>query len=202
MSARRFPFLTLGLLLVMSALHLLIPDGTTLYFSAADIVRGEVWRLVTGHLAHADLEHLFWNGLGLGVLGYLIERHSMALLWVSLGSGIAAVNVLLLSPFSHLHYYCGLSGVLNALLVVALWLEWRASRSVLVGVLAFGCVLKVTAELFLGAAIFTDISWPAYPSSHLAGLIGGLLVFCCQPKLSNLRPVMAKGCRSPTRASH
>jgi rhomboid family GlyGly-CTERM serine protease len=186
----------------MSALHLLIPDGTILYFSAADIVRGEVWRLVTGHLAHADLEHLFWNGLGLGVLGWLIERRSTPLLWLSLGSGIAAVNILLLSPFSHLHYYCGLSGVLNTLLVVALWLEWATSRSLLVGALAVGCVAKVTTELVLGAAILTELSWPAYPWSHLAGLIGGLLVVCCKPNPSNLRSISTKGCTSPTSASH
>jgi len=176
MSTQRLPLVTFGLLLVMVGLHLLVPDKTFLYFSAVDIARGELWRLVTGHLTHADLEHLFWNALGLGVLGVLIERRSRSLLWISLGTGIASVDILLFGPFSQLHYYCGLSGALNTLLVVALWLEWNASRSLLVGVVAVSCVLKVAIETFLGIAILTDISWPPYSWSHLAGLLGGLAV--------------------------
>jgi len=176
MPTRRFPLVTLGLLLAMTSLHFLVTDKTPLYFSAADIARGEVWRLVTGHLVHVDLEHLFWNGLALGILGLLIERRSGALLWISLGVGIASVNLLLLSPFAQLHFYCGLSGVLNTLIVVVLWLEWRATHSILVVAIAVGCILKVAIEIYLGTALVTNISWPSYSWSHLAGLLGGLIV--------------------------
>ena len=176
MSISHIPRATLALLLVLVGLHLLAADRTMLFFGAAEIARGEGWRLVTGHLMHADLEHLFWNALGLGILGALIERRSAFLLWLSIVTGIVSVNILLLSPFSHLQYYCGLSGVLNTLLAVALWLEWRASRSVLVAAVAIGSVLKLIVEISLGVSVLTDISWPPYAWSHVAGLLGGLTV--------------------------
>lgn len=176
MSSQHIPVLTFVLLLVIAGLYWMAPDPTTLYFSAADIARGEAWRLVTGHFTHADLGHLFWNGLGLAVLGAMIERRSASLLWISLGTGLVSVNVLLLSPFSQVEYYCGLSGVLNTLLVVVLWLEWRSSRSWLVAATALACLLKVVIEISLGTSVLTNISWPPYAWSHAAGLVGGLTI--------------------------
>lgn len=176
MPTRRLPIHTLALVLLIAGLYWLAPDRTPLYFSASDIARGEFWRLVSGHFAHADPAHLLWNEAGLAVLGVLIERRSAALLWIALGAGIVAVDILLLSPFSQLAYYCGLSGTLNALLVVALWLEWQASKSVSVAAVALVCVLKVVIEISLGTSVLTDISWPPYAWSHAAGLLGGLLV--------------------------
>jgi rhomboid family GlyGly-CTERM serine protease len=176
MAKRQLPFLTISLLAILIGLHWLVPDKTLLYFSAADIARGETWRIVTGHLMHADLQHLLWNGLGLAVLGTLIEYRSRNVLWVTLGVGIASVSALLLSPFSQLEYYCGLSGVLNTLLLVALWLEWTFTRSWLVIIMAGGSIAKVVIEVSQGTSIMTHISWPPYAWSHVAGLIGGLLI--------------------------
>ena len=70
MTTRRFPILTISLLMTLIGLHWLVPDKTLLYFSAADIARGETWRVITGHFMHADSEHLLWNCLGLAVLGH------------------------------------------------------------------------------------------------------------------------------------
>jgi rhomboid family GlyGly-CTERM serine protease len=162
--------------MALMGLYWLVPDKTVLYFNAADIVRGETWRIVTGHFMHADLEHLLWNGLGLAVLGMLIEQRSRMMLWVALGVGVFSVSALLLSPFSQLEYYCGLSGVLNTLLLIALWLEWQATRSWLIIAIAGGSVAKVLIEVALGASIMTHISWPPYAWSHVAGLIGGLIL--------------------------
>jgi len=173
---RRVPVLTLGIMIVLIGLHLLVPDKTQLYFSATEICRGQAWRLISGHLMHADLQHLLWNCLGLVVLGTLLEYRSRRALITSLGAGIIFVNVLLLTPFSQLDYYCGLSGVLNTLLLVALWVEWKLTRSWLIIVLAFGSIVKVLVETSQGISIVTDISWPPYAWSHLAGLSGGFFV--------------------------
>jgi rhomboid family GlyGly-CTERM serine protease len=175
MTNRRFPILTISLVTMLIGLHGLVQDKTVLYFSAVDIVRGETWRIVTGHLMHADLQHLLWNCLGLAVLGTLIEQRSRIMLWAALGVGIASVSALLLSPFSQLEYYCGLSGVLNTLLLVALWAEWTITRSWLIIIITCGSIAKVVIEVSQGASIMTHISWPPYAWSHVAGLIGGLL---------------------------
>jgi rhomboid family GlyGly-CTERM serine protease len=190
MRAQRFPVVTLAVLLATTGLYWFVPDRTLLYFSAEDIARGEFWRLVTGHFSHADPGHLLWNCLGLTVLGVLIERRSVAFLLISLGTGIVMVSTLLLSPFSQLVYYCGLSGALNSLLVVALWLEWKASRSYWVAVVAFVSVLKVVVEIILGTSIVTNISWPPYAWSHAAGLLGGLLLVSANSALGRLPPLV------------
>ena len=176
MKLRRIPILTIGLLTVLIGLYFLVEDKTQLYFSATDIYRGEALRFLSGHLMHADLQHLLWNCLGLAVLGSLLEYRSKGVLMASLGVGILFVSVLLLTPYSKLDYYCGLSGVLNTLLLVALWVEWRLTRSWLIILIACGSIAKVAVEVSQGVSIVTDISWPPYAWSHVAGLVAGFYV--------------------------
>lgn len=176
MTNRRIPILTISLLTILIGLHWLVADKTALYFNAAGIFQGEIWRLVSGHFMHADLQHLLWNCLGLAVLGTLLEYRSRAVLLATLGAGIVFVSALLLTPYAQLEYYCGLSGVLNSLLLVALWIEWRLTRSWPIILIACASIVKVLVEVSQGISIVTHISWPPYAWSHLAGLIGGLIV--------------------------
>lgn len=175
MTFRQLPILTIGLLTVLISLHGLVSDKTQLYFSTADIFQGEIWRLVSGHFIHADLQHLLWNCLGLAVLGTLLEYRSRGVLLASLGVGIIFVSALLLTPFSRLDFYCGLSGVLNTLLLVALWFEWQLTRSRLIILIACACIAKVVIEVSQDISIMTHISWPPYAWSHVAGLLGGFI---------------------------
>jgi rhomboid family GlyGly-CTERM serine protease len=178
MTIRHIPILTSSLLLTIIGLYFLAPDHSLLYFNPVNIAKGESWRIVTGHLMHSDLQHLFWNGLGLAVLGSLIERRSPALWWAALCTGIASVSILLMTPFAQLDNYCGLSGTLNTFLLVAIWIEWRMTRSWLVVAIACGSLAKVWIEISAGASLLTHISWPPYAWSHAAGLAGGLIVVC------------------------
>jgi rhomboid family GlyGly-CTERM serine protease len=189
MNMKRIPVLTFSLVAILIAIHALAPDRSVLWFGAEDIARGEIWRFFTGHLTHADVGHLWWNCLGLAVLGSLLECHSRSLLGITLAGGIIAVGILLLTPFSQLQYYCGLSGVLNTLLLVALWVEWRRSRSWLILLLAFCCIVKTAIEVSLGASVLTNISWPPYAWAHVAGLSGGVIVIWAlyQPRWPPIR---------------
>ncbi len=180
MITQRIPILTIGLLAMLISLHWMVADKTLLYFSATDITRGETWRFISGHFMHADTQHLLWNCLGLAVLGALIEQYSRGLLGLALGIGIISVSTLLLTPFSQLQYYCGLSGVLNTLLLVALWLEWTRTRSWLIIAITCGSIIKAVIEVSLGTSVVTHISWPPYAWSHVAGLAGGLIIIWVQ----------------------
>lgn len=180
MTTWRTPFLTIGLLMVLAGLYFLVPDKTQLYFSSEAIIKGDIWRLVTGHFIHADASHLFWNGLGMAVLGTLIEQHSKTQWGLALLAGIVSVSALLLSPLSTLDNYCGLSGVLNTFLLLITWLEWKLTRSWLMVAIACGSVAKAIAEVYLGESLLTHISWPPYAWSHVAGLAGGFLIICTQ----------------------
>ena len=186
MTTRQIPRLTIGLIIILAGLYFLVPDNTLLYFSADDIATGELWRIVSGHFIHADLKHLLWNCLGLAVLGTLIEQHSRTQWWAALVVGIVSVSALLLSPISQLDNYCGLSGVLNTLLLVLIWLEWRLTRSWLMIVIARGSIAKVVVEVYLGESLMTNISWPPYAWSHVAGLAGGLIVIWIQKEFGLL----------------
>lgn len=178
MTTQRIPLLTIGLLAVSIGLYGLVENKTPLYFSAADIFRGQAWRFVSGHFMHADLGHLLWNCLGLAVLGTLLEYRSRAVLLASTAAGIGFVSALLLTPYAQLNYYCGLSGVLNTLLLVVLWFEWRLTRSRLIVLIACVSIAKVLVEVSQGISLVTHISWPPYAWSHVAGLFGGLFVIC------------------------
>jgi rhomboid family GlyGly-CTERM serine protease len=180
MKSFTFPILTVGLVVIIAGLYGLIPSQSLLYFSADAITRGETWRLITGHLAHADQQHLLWNCLGLVVLGGLVEQHSRALLLKGVIVGIFAVSVLLMTPFAALDYYCGLSGALNTLLVIAVWLEWQRSPCWPVAVVAICSVFKTVIETSLGTSIVTNISWPTYAWAHLAGMMGGIMLIAGQ----------------------
>ncbi|MDH4018663.1 MAG: rhombosortase [Xanthomonadales bacterium] len=187
MTEKQIPVLTIGLVTTLIGLHWLVVDKTLLYFSAADIWSGEVWRIISGHLMHADLQHLMWNCLGLAVLGSLLESQSRQLLLATSGAGILFVSALLLTPFSQLDYYCGLSGVLNTLLLVALWSQWKLTRSRWIIILAFGSIAKVLIEVSQGISMVTQISWPPYAWSHVAGLTGGLAIIWIQSRGSQDR---------------
>jgi len=188
MTFRQIPVLTTSLLTILISLHFLVENKTQLYFSAAHIFQGETWRLVSGHFMHADLQHLLWNCLGLAVLGTLLEYRSKRALMASLGIGLVFVSALLLTPWSKLDYYCGLSGVLNTLLLVALWIEWRLTRSRLIILIACGSIAKVLVEVYQGVSIVTHISWPPYAWSHVAGMVGGLFVIWMLTRTMSIAP--------------
>ncbi len=157
-------------LMIIDQLH-----NHVFYYQQTGIYQGEYWRLLTGHFIHCDLNHLFWNMLGLLILGSIIEQHSRKLLIVSITLGITAVNLLLLSPLSTLELYCGFSGVLNTLLVFALYIVWTKNQSHWVSLTIAGYVVKMFIELSTQNTILSNITIPPYPEAHLAGLLmGGL----------------------------
>jgi len=173
-SRRPLPLLTAACMALLAGLYLLFPGPEWLAYNANAVSDGQVWRLITAHFVHADTAHLAWNGLALAVLGALIERQARALLFGALATGVVFVSALLISPWSSLMQYCGLSGVLNSLLVLALFLEWRRGGGLPVLLVALGSVGKLAWELAHGSSLLTQISWPPYPAAHAAGMAGGV----------------------------
>ncbi|TGD73497.1 rhombosortase [Mangrovimicrobium sediminis] len=174
---RQLPLLTLALA-ALSGLAALLPGEWIAagYFDRSALAAGSPIGLVTGHWLHADFAHLGWNLLAFTVLGAIIEAHSRRLLLLSLLAGTLVVDLLLLSHWCDLQRYCGLSGVLNSLLAVALFLRWRETRAAWLPLLAVACALKIVIEMNSGHSLLTHISWPPYAPAHLAGALGGLAV--------------------------
>jgi rhomboid family GlyGly-CTERM serine protease len=181
---RQLPLITIALCALCTGLmfHPAV-DHAALYYDSAVLAMGKFGGLLTGHLVHGDTSHWFWNTLALAVLGAIIETRSRKLMALSLLAGVVAVDLLLLSPLAGISQYCGLSGVLNTLLGVALYCYWRETRSHWVALATLLCLGKVVLELAIGTALLTSIAWPPYPPAHLAGVVGAcvlLFFFNCE----------------------
>lgn len=169
----RLPIIT-ALLCTFACSLMLLPSTVhdVLYFDYQRLMTGNGLGLLSGHWMHADADHLIWNVSALALLSALIEAQSRRLLLWSLLIGMVSVDLLLVSPLSDVARYCGLSGVLNTLLGVALFLHWRRTQSRLVIGVGLLCVLKIMVELLTSQSLFTTISWPPFALAHLAGILG------------------------------
>lgn len=174
---KRLPWLTLLMALAVSLL-MLLPEGVRESFYLNLSVSGfwQPWGLITGHFIHVGLEHYLWNLLAFVVLGVLIEQSSRQLLCLSLLVGICAIDVWLLLPGVELHRYAGLSGVLNTLMCVALYLRWQATRHPILLLIGVATLLKIILELIMGQSLITHTEWPPYAWSHLIGFLAAPLV--------------------------
>lgn len=75
-----------------------------------------------------------------------------------------------------LERYCGMSGVLNTLLLFAFAALWRVATApvlVAVGTLSFA---KILVEISAGQALLTNAAWESVPQAHLAGWLIGLVL--------------------------
>ncbi len=172
---RSLPWLSFTLAGLMVALFATFgPAPEAWVYDRAAIAAGEWWRLFSGHWVHSDTGHLLWNLGALLLLGSIVESRSRPALIAGLAAGALGVDGLLWFALPELSHYCGLSGALNAVLLLALFAVWRGSSSavpVLIGVLSLA---KIVLELISRQALFTHTAWASVPEAHLAGWLVGL----------------------------
>jgi len=176
---RRAPLITLlmagGALMVAG-----FPGGSAwLMYDRQAILRGEFWRLFTGHWVHFSTSHLLYDTLALGLAGAMLEarrtpgfgRLCLLAPWV--------INLALLAGVPNLRYGGGLSGLATCALVY-LALDglrdasgWRwACGAALAGVTG-----KIVYEMLTGHLLFATINTGTAvvcPASHLAGALTAL----------------------------
>lgn len=140
---------------------------------SAQIAAGEVWRLATSVLLHADVLHLALNVAAIAVLGRLLEPFvgpTRLLAWFVLGG----VGGSVVSQVSGVSQSDGASGGAFALLGAALVLGWRwRARWVPEDWRVMGPALwlVLAGNLVLSFALpMVDVS------AHVGGLLIGLLV--------------------------
>ncbi len=165
----------LGLLAILGY-YIAGPAPELWVFSRAAISQGELWTLISGHWMHSDLEHAVWNISALIVLGSLFEQQLKTRLFTDLLLACVLMSFWLIYFMPDLSAYCGLSGILNTLLVTgiaALWQHYRAPSILLILALA---LIKNLMELFTQEAIFTHTTWPSVPEAHIVGMAIGLAI--------------------------
>jgi rhomboid family GlyGly-CTERM serine protease len=136
----------------------------------------KIWQWVSAHFTHISLDHLIWNVAAFAILGSIIEQTSRKVLGLSLAAGIVGVNIYLLGMFQ-MNAYAGLSGVLNALLITALYFLYKQPAYKLASALTLvASLLKISVEYIYDFSLFSNLPWPAVPEAHMAGLIGGIVL--------------------------
>lgn len=149
------------------------------------VIRGELWRLWTGHLVHGSSYHLTWNLLPLIGLGLLFEKTLKQRLWplFLLGAPMISAGVLFLQ--SGLLEYRGLSGFLNTFFIAGALYSAREERiqgNRTMEMVYLGCIigdiLKIAIEAWGGAPVFTEINrlgGVPVPIAHFLGAFVGIL---------------------------
>lgn len=182
---RRAPWRTLILAMIMGVLyaagHMLFGS---LIFDKEAILNGQIWRFLTGHFVHCNFEHFFWDMAAFMILGSVIEFNTPHRLVPSLVASCFFVSLWLMLGEKHLTTYCGLSGALNGLLVVAAILQWQRFHNKIFFLVLLAAFIKIIFELTTHQTIFCDLSSQSVPTSHLAGYIGGVIFYFSQPRRS------------------
>jgi rhomboid family GlyGly-CTERM serine protease len=146
-------------------------------YERAAIESGEYWRLVSGHLVHLGLGHLWPNVAALAIVALLFEDvFGNADWWRVSAASAAAIDLGLYLFDPTVLWYVGLSGVLHGV-VAAGALALVSRRQALGAVLALGLGAKLTFEQIVGPVPFTaeSVGGPVVVAAHLYGTVGGLL---------------------------
>lgn len=163
---------------LVTGLWLAGPDVTAaLRYERTAVLDGQWWRLVTGHLVHADAAHLAWNLAGAALVWWLFGAEYGRLEWlVIVLASAAAIDIAFLGWMPGLDWYVGLSGVLHGCMAAGLaaWLARAHDPLVLLVAILFAA--KLVFEHWQGPLPFTagTLALPVIVEAHSYGAIGGL----------------------------
>lgn len=164
----------LGLCAAFIGLQLLV-GRSALAYARGPLAAGELWRLITAHLIHLDLEHAILNSLGLVLMWALFARDYPGRGWFFIVTGAAAaIDAGLWFRTSTALWYVGSSGVLHGVMAAGTVAHVRR-REVDAPLLVAFLVAKLAYEQTRGALPFSG-SGEVVVDAHLYGVLGGLLV--------------------------
>ena len=178
-------FLSLGLAFFTALIAAIPGCPEFLQFDTLAVANGEVWRIITGHFCHWNLDHLFWDLSMFLLLGIMLEREERTRILLCLGFCFASIipAIAIFSP--EIQTYRGLSGIDSGLFVLLMTLmskeaqkskQYLWSTCCLLGILAL--MGKTLYEMKTGATLFVDheaAGMIPIPLSHLLGGVSGFL---------------------------
>lgn len=161
-------------------------SAALLEFSRTEIVAGEWWRVLTGHLTHWNADHLTWDLMMFVVLGAVFERRSRAGFLSVLVASAVAISAAVFWIQPEFELYRGLSGVDSGLFVavcVGMLADARREKDRLTFAVAvallIGFVAKTVFEYATGTTLFVECAAAGFiplALSHLSGAIAGAAV--------------------------
>jgi len=175
----RWPAVTACLALIAVAVLLLPRWATAWQYERKAVAAGEVWRLLTGHLTHWNIDHALWDILLFIVLGSVVERRGRRRLLAIIITSALIISLGTYYAESRIAIYRGLSGVdaaLFAFLAFAVLADavrhgWPG-RTWLSAGLIVAFATKLVYEATTGATIFVDNGRDGFEVLVLAHLLG------------------------------
>ena len=169
-----------GPLAVWAALMILLQwvGPEALRYDPQAIRDGELWRLLTGHLVHANGRHLLLNLAGLFLCQALTGVNWSLLQWsgrILLLALMISLGLWWLNP--GLRWYVGFSGVLFGLYLMAA-VESLPRQALISSLLVLLLLAKILMEQFSSVKISSSgwIGVPVLVDAHLYGFLSGLLL--------------------------
>ena len=181
----RVPLALAALLVLLQAIGL----RDALEYERAAVLRGELWRLLTGNLVHLGWVHLSRDLAGLfliwALLGLSLGEGSC--LWVLLTSSLAVgVGLLAFSP--GIVWYVGISGSLFGLFCAGALVQFPEHR-LYAGALLLGMAAIIAWTWHAGAlpGETVGLGGNVVPQAHLYGALGGAAFILAQRAFARLR---------------
>jgi membrane associated rhomboid family serine protease len=170
----RYTDALLGVLVVVFVAEIF--DGPEAAIQAAGLVKpavrnGELWRVLTGPLLHANYLHIWMNGLALFSTGRLIEVHSRREYLPLTFFLSALVGSLASVVFYPAATSVGASGGIMGVIGFILVLSYRRRETVPPG-FSRSILVSIAATAVMGLVAFSVID----NAAHLGGLIAGVLL--------------------------
>src|SRR5579859_4699979 len=170
-----------GLALLAACALLLLPElagdagRAALRYDRTALAAGQLWRLLTAHIVHLDLDHAALNSLGLVLMWALFARDYRPLQWFLITlTAMAAIDTGLWLRDSTVAWYVGSSGALHGVMAAGTLAHLRR-RDLDGWILAIFIVVKLTYEQTSGALPFAEGDGVVV-DAHLYGALGGVAV--------------------------
>lgn len=149
----------------------------TLQFEREAIANGASWRIVAGHFAHLNIQHLLLNVAALAIIWELFYRSVKpwrSSLEVFLLALFVSAGLFFLMP--GLEWYVGLSGILHGLFARGALASWQ-EKPLWATCLIAGLIVKLGWEQWAGALTVSALAGaPVVVNAHLYGAIGGAML--------------------------
>ena len=167
----RLPLALAAVLILLQAAG----ERPTLEYERALVLRGEVWRVLTGNLVHLGWVHLGRDGVGLLLIWALLGDRLSEREWlgVMLTSGFAVgIGLLLFAPA--IDWYVGVSGVLFGMFCAGALREIPA-HPLAGSAMLLGMSAIIAWTLHAGAlpGESAGLGGAVVPQAHLFGAVGG-----------------------------
>ena len=147
-------------------------------YDRAAISDGELWRLITGHLAHLGWSHLAMNVAGLCLITYIFAPPGKVWVWSAwmfVTAMLTSAGLYFFSP--QLSFYVGLSGALHGMIVIGAlrWIQQGDFMGLFVLIIV---VAKIAWEQLFGALPLSQqmAGGPVAVDAHLWGALAGLAI--------------------------